>query len=104
MRGRQVRALRDHLSGFPDAMVVGDCNATPLWPVYRRLSEFVDDGVAARAAADGHRPKRTWGPFPGGPKLLRIDHIFVRGLGVAGVWRIDLPGSDHAGVVADIRR
>jgi endonuclease/exonuclease/phosphatase (EEP) superfamily protein YafD len=101
-RRRQVGALRSAVDGLPQVVVVGDCNASPLWPAYRRIREFLGDGAATRSRAAGERPPRTWGPFPGGPKLLRIDHVWVRGVVVVSLQRIDVPGSDHAGLLASV--
>src|SRR5690606_11777865 len=76
----QVDALFEWADGLPDGvpvLIAGDMNASPMWKVYRRLAGRFDDLVAEAAAATGHRPGRTWGP---GPNLLRIDHVFGRGL------------------------
>ncbi len=102
LRGRQVTCLEQHLEGAERALVVGDCNATPAWPAYRRIARFLDDGVTTWARTAGTRSRRTWGPVPGGPKLLRIDHAFVRGLEVTDARRVSIPGSDHAGVFVEV--
>ncbi len=103
LRRRQADALRSLTEGTPKVVVAGDCNATPAWPLYRRIRRFLDDGVATRARTTGERPRATWGPIPDGPRLLRIDHVFVRGIIVTEVRRVDIPGSDHAGVLVALQ-
>ena len=97
-RGDQL----DHLfrwigGGVGPLLVLGDFNASPRWPAYKRMVHRLDDLVL-----DVGKPAPTWGYRPGWPKLLRIDHIF--GVGVAAT-HVEAPlveGSDHSAVVADI--
>lgn len=104
VRRGQVRALTAYLDATPrrHRVVVGDLNATPLWPAYRRLTARLADGAVQAARQNGHRPRPTWGPWPGAPRLLRIDHILVSGLAVEQVRVLAIPGSDHSAVVADL--
>jgi endonuclease/exonuclease/phosphatase (EEP) superfamily protein YafD len=86
-----------------DAFVLaGDLNASPRWPVYRRLAERWEDLVISAAQASGSRAGPTWGWRSGWPRMLRIDHVF--GAGVRGVDTTVEPvrGSDHAAVVVDL--
>lgn len=83
-------------------LVAGDFNASPRWPAYRQVTSRLDDLVADWADRVGRRPERTWGWRPGWPKLLRIDHIFGRGLRADSVQVVGIRGSDHAAVVADL--
>jgi len=99
---RQVEALRAEVEHRDRVAVVGDFNATPRWPAYRQIAGFLDDGVLGWARRSGSVPPRTWGPLRAGPKLLRIDHILVRGVRVVDCRRVLLPGSDHAGLLADL--
>lgn len=103
-RRRQLRALLAYLrAASPGARaVVGDLNATPLWPAYRRLAARLTDAVAEAARGNGGRPARTWGPWPGSPRLLRIDHVLVSGLVATSVRVLEIPGSDHDAVVVDL--
>ena len=102
-RHRQVDGLLAHLAAHPDRAraVVGDFNATPLWPVYRRVVARIEDLVLTHARAVGTRPGRTWPRWRGAP-LIRIDHAFGSGLAVEGVEVVDLPGSDHFALVVDV--
>jgi endonuclease/exonuclease/phosphatase (EEP) superfamily protein YafD len=83
--------------------VVGDFNATPIWPVYRALASRLEDAAKLRAEAARRRPARTWAPWKRPPRLLRIDHAFLRGLAVDRFEVVDVAGSDHGGILTDLR-
>lgn len=102
-RRRQLRALETHLdaSRRPRA-VVGDLNSTMVWPVYRRLCARLTDAALEVARHKGGRPTRTWGPAPGAPKLLRIDHALTEGLTVLGVEVHPIAGSDHSALLLEV--
>lgn len=102
-RGAQVAGLEAYLARVPGPRaLVGDLNATPLWPVYRRLAARLDDAARRVAVRDGRAPHPTWGPTPGAPRLLRIDHVLVDALEVHDLRVVPLPGSDHSAVVVDL--
>lgn len=103
VRHRQMCALERFVGANPsDArLVVGDYNATPAWPVYRRMLRMFSDGALASARREGRRVEATWGPTPGSPRLLRIDHAMVCGLEVENFRVVPIPGSDHSGLVFD---
>jgi endonuclease/exonuclease/phosphatase family metal-dependent hydrolase len=103
-RWRQVRGLLLYLDGAADAprALVGDLNATPLWPAYRRLAARLDDLALAAARARGARPERTWRRWVGGPRLLRIDHCLGRRLVAHRVEVLDVAGSDHCALLAEV--
>lgn len=83
-----------------DALIVaGDMNASPAWPLYRRLSERFDD--LALSAADGE-PEATWGWRPGWPRMLRIDHIFGSGVKPVATQVEPIKGSDHHALIVDV--
>jgi endonuclease/exonuclease/phosphatase (EEP) superfamily protein YafD len=99
IRRRQVGAVVSHVrSTTGPVLVVGDLNATPAWPAYRRLR--------ASGLADGARLAGTAGPtwrYHGiGPPMLRIDHALTRGLTVASTRTVVIPGSDHLGLVVEV--
>ena len=102
-RRGQVEGLEAYLAAAqgPRALV-GDFNATPAWPAYRRLADVLDDAAALVAAREGRAPARTWGPTPRAPRLLRIDHVLVDALEVLALRVVPLPGSDHSAVVVDL--
>lgn len=105
MRTQQMRAFLPYLRR-PDApsqrVLVGDFNATPLWPVYQRLAAHMSDAAVAVARRRGERARATWGPWPGSPRLLRIDHAMVCGLEVEDFRVVSVEGSDHSAVVVDV--
>ena len=113
-RRRQMRDLEGYLlngsavarAEEPPAgsgqVLLGDFNATPAWPLYWRISSHFTDAARAVAAKRGFRLQRTWAPWSGSPKLLRIDHGFVRGLGVEEFQVVEVAGSDHNAIVMDL--
>jgi endonuclease/exonuclease/phosphatase family metal-dependent hydrolase len=103
-RRDQIRVLDAYLRGVPKRrVVVGDFNATPIWPIYRTLASHLDDAAALHATATRRRPARTWGPWSGSPRLLRIDHVFVNGLTVDRFELVEVSGSDHSGILTELR-
>jgi len=103
VRHRQMSGLERFFRENPsDArLVVGDYNATPAWSVYRRMARMFSDGAIQCAQREGCQVERTWGPTAESPRLLRIDHAMVRGLEVENFQVVDIPGSDHSGLVFD---
>jgi len=103
-RSGQLRGLEQYLDAAPHRRraVVGDLNATPLWPVYRRLAARLTDAAVEAARRNGSRPRGTWGPWPGAPRLLRLDHVLVSGLAVHDVRVVPIEGSDHDALVVDL--
>ncbi len=101
-RRGQLAALLEHVSAPAPRLVVGDFNASPVWPLYRRMAARMDDAVAEAARGQGRRPARTWGPTERSPRLLRIDHVFTEGLRPTYAAALSLPGSDHRAVVVDV--
>ena len=104
VRARQAGGIEAFLDANPsDArLMVGDYNATPVWPLYRRLARRFTDGAVQCAQREGREVQRTWGHRPGSPRLLRIDHAMVRGLRVENFRVLDIAGSDHSGLLFDI--
>jgi endonuclease/exonuclease/phosphatase family metal-dependent hydrolase len=103
-RRGQVEGLTRYLASAeprPRALV-GDLNSTPRWPAYRRLAEQLDDAAVLAAARAGRSPEPTWGPYPGAPRMLRIDHVLVDSFHVLDFRVFRVPGSDHSAVVADL--
>jgi endonuclease/exonuclease/phosphatase family metal-dependent hydrolase len=106
IRGQQTRALIDWAADFIEdhapLVVAGDMNATPSWPLYRRLAGEWDDLVAGAVSRDGEKIFATWAWRPGWPRLLRIDHVFGAGARVVRTRVEPVRGSDHAAVVVDL--
>lgn len=103
-RRAQMRALERYLRERPAErrVLVGDFNATPVWPVYRRMASHLTDAAVAVAQTEGRAPRPTWGPWAGSPRLLRIDHAFVGGLAPVAFRTVPIPGSDHDAIVIEL--
>jgi len=102
LRRRQLDVLMAHLASPRIRLVAGDFNASPAWPVYRRLAGRLDDAAVLVAREGGGRPVRTWGPTPRTPRLLRIDHVFVEGVRPLEARTVTIPGSDHSGLLVEV--
>lgn len=105
LRRRQLRALERYLAGDPERprLLVGDLNATPLFAVYRRLAARLRDAHHEAARRRGARPASTWGPTPGFPRLLRIDHALAASVQVEDVRVLAVPGADHSALLVELR-
>lgn len=102
-RRAQLRALDDYCNGRAERsrMIIGDFNASPLWPLYRRLAARFIDAAREMGGRQGTTPQRTWGPWQNAPKLLRIDHAFISGVRIADFRVVPIRGSDHSALVVD---
>ncbi|MGC2241282.1 MAG: endonuclease/exonuclease/phosphatase family protein [Acidimicrobiia bacterium] len=104
LRTRQLDVLETWAADMNGEMsvVAGDLNATPIWPVYRRLTSTWHDVVFESSLTSGRRPAPTWGWRPGWPKILRVDHVLGRGVVGLTAWAEEIRGSDHSAVVVDL--
>jgi len=83
--------------------ILGDFNSTPLWHVYRRMrARYVDAVLATNGGRAAFRG--TWPHLPGLRirGLLRIDHCFLWRLEAVRARTVDLPGSDHLGLLVEL--
>ena len=97
--GRLVQGVGPGQVGDP-VVLLGDFNALP-WSA--DLDPVERAGLGDAWQATRRVPGPTWGPVPGGPCLARIDYVFTsQVLPALGCWTLDLPGSDHATVVAEL--
>lgn len=110
LRGRQPgwkqdmdRLLATLNSTTGQQIVAGDFNASRDHGVFRRLlaAQFIDCADAAR-----HRPWPgfTWPANRRFPPVIRLDHVLVsrQGAIVHETRTVDIPGTDHLGVLAVI--
>ncbi len=91
---RQVRALPAGptvLAGDFNASVDDQALRTLMGSTYRDASEVAGSGV-----------QRTWGPRVGGPALLHLDHVLVRGLGARATEVVSVPNTDHRALLAHL--
>lgn len=97
---RLVRDLGLARAGDP-VVLLGDFNALPWWDSIRELEEV---GLFDAWSVSRIRPGPTGSPWSWLPSLARIDYVFApASLPIDGIWTISIPGSDHRGVVADLR-
>jgi hypothetical protein len=83
----------------PARVLVGDFNATAYLPWYRRIALQFTDVAVAVASGRGTRLAPNWGSILAGPKLLGIEHGFVRGLEAEEFQVFEVPGTDHSAIV-----
>ncbi len=94
-------AMRDWAEARDDERLIlaGDFNAAAAHPPFRAFLGDFDDA----AEATGTVLPRTW---PIGhrrfPPFVAIDHVLTRGLAARDLTIIRVPGTDHAGLVADL--
>ena len=82
----------------------GDPDPVPSWdlvPPHDGLARYGDEALA-HARETRIRPRRTWGPWHGAPRCLRIDHVFASGGRPLDCRTLPVPGSDHSAVLVDI--
>ena len=97
-RREQIAGARDRVeeTGLP-SVIVGDMNSTPRWPEYKLLAEIGIDAAKATGTA-----KPTWFQTIWGPRAIRIDHAFVRGLTPITTSLRKVRGSDHRALILDV--
>lgn len=95
-------AWADRTIGGEAVVVAGDMNATPRWPLYRRLAERWEDLAVTAALSSGTSPAPTWGLRPSWPRILRIDHVLGSGMRAVGTAVERLQGTDHSALVVDM--
>lgn len=81
-------------------LVIGDFNASYWHPLFDDLRQqgLLDEHVEA-----GRGLSTSWPTHKIVPKWLRLDHALTgNGLRAVSVADIDVPGSDHAGLVVDV--
>lgn len=86
-------------SGSETVVMAADFNATWDHALFRTL---LGDGVRDAAEQAGAGILRTYPADRTWPPVLSIDRVLVSGATATGVDVVDLPGSDHRGVVARI--
>ncbi len=88
-------------------LIVGDLNAAPDHAVMR---DYEDAGYRDTAELDNQGWQPTWpanhaGIIPWLSPVVRIDHVLVGPeLTATDSWTVDIEGTDHLAVVADVAR
>jgi endonuclease/exonuclease/phosphatase (EEP) superfamily protein YafD len=97
---RQLGEARQDFPGPAPAILLGDFNASYDHREFRDLlaTGFTD---AAQAAGKGMAP--TWPAGSRIPPFVTLDHVLVTaGIGIRSFATVAVPGTDHAGVVAEL--
>lgn len=88
-------------------LVVGaDFNSTYDHRRYRDLLRLGGEGEATLVDAAEHVGSGIVATYPAGrwyPAVLAIDRILTRGATPTSLRRVDIPGSDHHGLIGDVR-
>jgi endonuclease/exonuclease/phosphatase family metal-dependent hydrolase len=104
-RKAQLEALledSERRTGTPHA-IFGDFNSSPIWPVYKKMSaRFVDGARESGISELGFKGTWPYLPWLGIRGLLRIDHCFLWKLSAKRARILEIPGSDHLGLLVDI--
>lgn len=95
----RLRAVLDALPQGPPVVVAGDFNATVDHVQFRRL---LGDGYGDAAAESGAGYTRTYPSDRWYPPLIGIDHVLTRGAVATRADTVDLPGSDHRGLLVQL--
>ena len=97
--GRLTRDVGAARRGDP-VVIAGDFNALP---GSRELSPLRYVGLVDTHMSRHWRPIGTWTPSKSVPHLLRIDYVLApEDIPIIGSWTVNLPGSDHRAVVAEL--
>ncbi len=101
---RELAALRQLMDKIPlddgPVVVSGDFNATF---DHKRYRDMLSDRYRDAAIEVGAGHLATYSADTWYPPLIAIDHIVVSDAAVMDVGVVDLPGSDHRGIRADLR-
>ena len=103
----ELRELRSVLAADTDPLIIGaDVNSTYDHRAFRQLLSGPSDSPQLTDAAE-HLGSGIVATYPAGrpyPSLLALDRVLTRnGPTPTSFRRVDLPGSDHHGVLASIR-
>jgi endonuclease/exonuclease/phosphatase (EEP) superfamily protein YafD len=94
-----LRRLAERTAPAPKSMIIGDLNASPWQPAFRRLTRtrWRD---AADVVGQGLRPTwPSWAPLP----IVPVDHVLVTpGLGVSGADTTNIVGSSHRALIVTL--
>ena len=103
MRSAELEALDAYLEKRPQipCVLIGDLNSPPFLPGYKRLKRYFTDAAETVAAKTGKEVSPTWGLPSGGRRWVRLDHALVADVGVRDVHTLEIPGSDHSGILVE---
>lgn len=85
---------------LPRVIVSGDFNST--WS-HSRFRDIVDVGYTDAAESTGGGVIPTYPTDKAYPALVGIDHVLSRGMQATSLERITVDGTDHHGIVAELK-
>lgn len=97
--GRLRSALED-AAADGTVVVSGDFNTTYL---HKQFRDLLSVGYADAADQVGAGIVRTYPADKSFPAVVGIDHVLLRGAQAESLERIDILGSDHHGLIVDLR-
>ncbi len=99
-RRQLARIATEAEAAGPSTIVVGDFNAAVWHPPFRQI---LHRGLVDAHLAHGRPLSASWPVSRYVPRFVRLDHALVgSGLVATEVVDVDLPGSDHRGVVVSV--
>ncbi len=99
-RGQLAQIAAEAAAAGPSTIVVGDFNAAVWHPPFRHI---LRRGLVDAHLAHGRPLSASWPVSRYVPRFVRLDHALVGSALVATeVEDLDLPGSDHRGVVVSV--
>jgi endonuclease/exonuclease/phosphatase family metal-dependent hydrolase len=97
---RQLGQARQDLPGSVPAILLGDFNASY---DHREFRDLLATGFTDAAQAVGKGMTPTWPAGSMVPAFVALDHVLVTaGIGIGSYATVAVPGTDHAGVVAEL--
>ncbi len=97
---RQLGGTRQEAASSAPAILLGDFNASY---DHREFRELLAAGFTDAAQASGKGMVPTWPAGSRIPPFVTLDHVLVTGgIGIRSFAIVAVPGTDHAGVVAEL--
>jgi endonuclease/exonuclease/phosphatase family metal-dependent hydrolase len=101
INGGRMREDRGPAGAGDPVVLLGDLNVTPF---SGEIASYRAAGLADAYSLTSRRPRVTWRPKSWLPPIVRVDYILLgAGLTAADARILDIPGSDHRLVLADVR-
>ena len=96
---RKLGSYMSEVAGHDNVIVSGDFNATYS---HKQFRDLLTNGYSSAADQVGAGLIPTYPTDKSYPAIVGIDHIITKGSVATSLERIDIEGSDHHGLIADI--
>ncbi|OYD67989.1 endonuclease/exonuclease/phosphatase (EEP) superfamily protein YafD [Rhodococcus sp. OK302] len=96
---RKLGSYMSEVAGHDNVIVSGDFNATYS---HKQFRDLLTNGYSSAADQVGAGLIPTYPTDKSYPAIVGIDHIITKGAVATSLERIDIEGSDHHGLIADI--